>query len=132
MTNDNDTAIWMVWNPGNPESSIIMWNNEMINIVQEFWLNPNNILKNKIRKPIVCRDGFKMSVQASDAHYCCPRVNLEDGNYSEWEVGFPNAEEEDLLPFIEIEGGDPKKNVYPYVPTEKILEVIEKHGGIAV
>lgn len=103
----------------------------MTNIVQEFRLNPNNISKNKIRKPIVCRDGFKMSVQASDACYCEPRANLADGNYSEWEVGFPNEEEEDLLPFIEVEGGDPKKNVYPYVPTEIILEVIEKHGGIA-
>lgn len=107
-----------------------MWDNNMTNIVQEFWLNPNNILKNKIRKPIVCRDGFKMSVQASDAHYCSPRENLADGNYSEWEVGFPSDEEE-LLPFIEEEGGDPTKNVCPYVPTKIILLVIEKHGGIA-
>ena len=103
----------------------------MTNIVQEFRLNPNNISKNKIRKPIVCRDGFKMSVQASDACYYEPRANLADGNYSEWEVATKIADEAILLPFIEGEGGEETTNVYPYVPTEIILEVIEKHGGIA-
>lgn len=132
ITNENDTAIWMVWNPSNSESSIIMWNNEMTNIVQEYWLNPNNILIKKIRKGIVCNDGFEVSVQASERHYCFPRANLADGNYSEWEVGFPSKEEKELLPFIEIKGNDPTKSVYPCVPTEIILKVIEKHGGIAV
>ena len=103
----------------------------MTNILQEFWCDPKNIFKNKIRKPIVCRDGFTMSVQASDTHYCCPRANLEDGNYSAWEVGFPNKKDKKLLPFIEVEGGDPKKNVYPFVPTEIILDVIKKHHGLA-
>ena len=39
---------------------------------------------------VVCADGFSMSVQASETHYCSPR---EDGaeKYTAVEVGYPTS-----------------------------------------
>lgn len=44
----------------------------------------------EIRPRIVCKDGFSLSVQASDGMYCHPRIN-RSSNYSEVEVGYPSA-----------------------------------------
>ena len=81
-----------------------------------------------MRKKIVCADGFDLSVQASEFHYCSPRDN--DGPYTAVEVGFPSAEEELLLPHMESAGGDPTENVYPWTPVGVVYAVIEKHGGM--
>ena len=81
--------------------------------------------------PVVrCADGFTMSVQASYAHYCSPRTYVNDGDYYEWEIGFPSAKEDLIMKWVE-DGNDPTGTVYGYVPTEIINQVIEKHGGIA-
>ena len=47
-------------------------------------------------KEVVCADGFSMSVQASETHYCSPR---EDGaeKYTAVEVGYPNPPEPLLM-----------------------------------
>lgn len=81
---------------------------------------------------IVCADGFTMSVQASDFHYCDPRDNC--GPYTTAEVGFPSAKDPELEKFAEdpdalIEGGA-VQTVYGYVPAEVIMEVIERRGGM--
>ncbi len=91
------------------------------------------------REKAECVDGFHMSVQASRGHYSCPRNNT--GPYSEVEVGFPSERESLLDPFVEPAGWadddctitkEPEwtETVYPYVPTEVVEEVIEKHGGM--
>lgn len=80
------------------------------------------------RPHIFCKDGFKMSVQAGAGLYCMPRKNLENGEYETCEVGFPNQEEELLLPYAE-EPKKPKDTVYGYVPIEVVEKVIKKHGG---
>lgn len=80
---------------------------------------------------IRCADGFEMSVQASRFHYCTPRETLKSGNYDAWEIGFPSAKEEALLPYIDDGDKDPTDTVYGYVPTELVDAVLEKHGGIA-
>ena len=49
----------------------------------ESWECPN------IRPRIVCADGFSLSVQASNGHYCTPRSNY--GPYSRVEVGYPSS-----------------------------------------
>ena len=41
------------------------------------------------REVVVCKDNFKMSVQASENHYCNPKVNGSAMSYSHVEVGFP-------------------------------------------
>ena len=76
---------------------------------------------------IVCADGFTMSVQASIYHYCEPRD--DDGPYTHFEIGFPSAREECLMPFCE-DADKPTDTVYGYVPYEVVMDVIEKHGGV--
>lgn len=80
--------------------------------------------------PVVCADGFEMSVQASEVHYCSPRELLPFGDYVSWEVGFPSALEPDLMPYCE-DPEHPLDTVYGYVPTATVNAVIAKHGGLA-
>ena len=76
---------------------------------------------------VVCKDGFKMSVQAGQSLYSSPRDIAN--NYKEAEVGFPSTEESLLASYA-----DDEENlcgtVYGYVPCSVIDAVIEKHGGI--
>jgi hypothetical protein len=44
----------------------------------------------ELRPQIICKDETRLSVQASDGHYCSPRIN-GDGPYSEVEVGYPSV-----------------------------------------
>ena len=77
--------------------------------------------------PITCADGFKLSVQASEFHYCTPRCG--NGPYSGVEVGYPSAREELLMPFAE-DAENPTDTVYGWVPIEIVEQVILKHGDI--
>ena len=78
---------------------------------------------------VVCSDGFRMSVQASEDHYCTPR---ESGcvAYTHVEVGLPSEADPLLVPYIECPGEDPTESVYPYVPSGVVEAVIARHGGI--
>lgn len=83
----------------------------------------------KTRPRIVCKDGFSMSVQAGEAIYCTPRINIKSGNYEDVEIGFPSEKEDLICGYAE----DPRfytETVYPYVPVEVVEKVIEKHGGM--
>jgi hypothetical protein len=77
---------------------------------------------------VECADGFIMSVQVSESHYCSPREN-DAVDYSSVEVGFPSEREELLMSFAEEEN-DPTGTVYGYVPVSIVDEVIAKHGGL--
>ena len=90
------------------------------------------------RAAVVCKDGFTMSVQASNYHYCTPRINDAEG-YLEVEIGYPRQREPLLDKYVEgfglwVEGENDDSNfieaVYPYVPAEVVIEVIMKHGGM--
>ena len=76
---------------------------------------------------VICKDGFKMSVQAGQSLYSEPR-DVAD-HYEEAEVGFPSEEEHLLTTYAEDEE-NLCDTVYGYVPCSLIDEVIEKHGGI--
>ena len=76
---------------------------------------------------VVCKDGFKMSVQAGQSLYSEPRDVVN--SYEEVEVGFPSTEESLLTSYAEDEE-NLCGTVYGYVPCSIIDEVIEKHGGI--
>lgn len=81
-----------------------------------------------IRPPVKCKDGFSISIQASQYHYCSPRVD-GDVIYDEVELGFPSAEDELIAEFAE-DPDDLTKTVYGGVPVEIVNQLIEKHGGI--
>ena len=76
---------------------------------------------------VVCKDGFKMSVQAGQSLYSEPR-DVAD-HYEEVEMGYPSEEEHLFAKYAEDEK-DLCNTVYGYVPVELVNKVIEKHGGI--
>ena len=76
---------------------------------------------------VICKDGFKMSVQAGQSLYSEPR-DVAD-KYEEAEIGFPSTEESLLTTYAE-DNNNLCDTVYGYVPCSIIDEVIEKHGGI--
>ena len=85
----------------------------------------------------VCADGFGVSIQASNCHYCEPRISQYPGNdftpYETVELGYPSEADEDLLPYQECpDREDPTESVYGYVPVSVVDKVIEKHGGIDI
>jgi hypothetical protein len=81
-----------------------------------------------INEAVVCRDGFRMSVQANDGAYCSPRINHAE-KYTQVEVGYPSHAEEVIIPWAE-RPDEPTETVYAYVPVEVVNTVIAKHGGI--
>jgi hypothetical protein len=82
--------------------------------------------------PLVCRDGFEMSVQASAIHYSSPRVN--EGPWTEFECGFPNKPVPELRQWREaLQDDAPDEDcVFAYVPWVAVMLTIEKHGGCVV
>lgn len=85
-------------------------------------LGYNHILQER-RPRVICADGFEVSIQAGRLLYCTPRMNLETGEYSKVELGFPS--ERDVL--IERYRED---DIYPYTPIEVVEKLVQKHGGI--
>lgn len=82
----------------------------------------------ELNKRIVCKDGFSISVQASESSYCNPRG--DEGPYTHVECGFPSSEPKgELLEFAE-DPDEPTQTVYPYVPVSIVMAELELHGGI--
>lgn len=101
-----------------------VWKDEIIN-------GERHILIDK-RPRVVCKDGFTISIQASDYHYCTPRETFRprDGKtYSSVELGFPSMED-DLITYYAEDDDDYTKTVYGWVPISIVEQLIEKHGGI--
>ena len=82
-----------------------------------------------VAKPIICEDGYCISVQGSSFHYCNPRIDNAD-LYSKLELGFPNKEDELINDYAE--DSDYCHTVYGYVPVEIVDKLMKKHGGIHV
>ena len=83
-----------------------------------------------VSSPIVCNDGFVMSVQASDFHYCTPRLS-NAYPYTHFEVGYPTPSEELFAGYQPVVCDDDEHpRIFGNVPLEVVLKVIEKHGGI--
>ena len=80
------------------------------------------------RPELTCIDGYKLSVQASESHYSIPRQDGLD-EYQMFEVA---GITEDLIWELQefIEDPDSKYIVYAFVPSDKIKEVIDNHGGL--
>ena len=76
-----------------------------------------------------CADGFWMSVQATEGHYCEPRITSREAPcpYTKWEV-LARDRDPMLEPFFGWEDDD-GACFYKFVPTEVIEAIVEKHGG---
>lgn len=84
----------------------------------------------EVRPWVVCKDGFKVSIQASKNHYCEPRTNFPpDDEYISVELGFPNMVDSLILPYAE-DPEEPTGTVYGQVPVEIVDKMLKKHGGI--
>lgn len=79
-------------------------------------------------KRLVCADGFSVSVQASEFHYCNPRRN--EGPHSSFELGYPSAHPgDDVMAYVE-DAETPLDTVYAYVPYGVVMAMLNSHGGI--
>lgn len=76
---------------------------------------------------ISCKDGFKVSVQASNTHYCEPRD--DNGPWSKVECGFPTEAVPCWLEYA-ADKDRPTDTVYGYVPILLVVEALDSHGGI--
>ena len=74
------------------------------------------------------KDGFSISIQASEFHYCNPRLSV--GPWKEMELGFPS--ELDLILDEYAEEPGTSDTVFGYVPIAIVNELISKHGGIII
>jgi hypothetical protein len=77
---------------------------------------------------IHCADGFRMSVQASELHYCEPKSDI--GPWTEFEVGYPTPPEPLLFPYGSLREDGSYDSVFGNVPAELIDRIMVKHGGI--
>ena len=102
--------------------------NEYLELTKEYYGDLIGYAMLKRRPRIVCADGFDVSIQASECHYCRPR--RDDGPYTAVEIGYPSDEVSEWMEYAESPDA-PLETVYGWVPVEIIDEVLCKHGGIA-
>lgn len=84
------------------------------------------------RPHIFCVDGYRISVQASEMHFCNPRENFSMCEYNSVEVGCPSSKE-GTVGFIEEsewENGSVVESVAGNIPAETVQELLDFHGGI--
>ena len=87
----------------------------------------------KTRDYVVCADGFTMSVQASENHYCSPRADGAEVIYGRVEIVFPSEHEPEFDEYVEqLEDATINwtGSVYGWVPADIVALVIAKHGGM--
>ena len=87
----------------------------------------------KTRDYVVCADGFTMSVQASENHYCSPRADGAEVIYGRVEIGYPSEHEPEFDEYVEqLEDATINwtGSVYGWVPADIVALVIAKHGGM--
>jgi hypothetical protein len=77
--------------------------------------------------PLLCIDGFSVSIQANSSAYCYPR---EDNCklYENVELGYPSKFDDLIYEWAEDDSA-PCRTVYGYVPVDVVNRLIEKHGG---
>jgi len=79
-----------------------------------------------------CADGWSVSIQGNtDGHYCQPRNTEYSGVPWEVELGYPSAEEPELIEYAE-DKDRPTDTVYAYVPIYVLEDIVERHGGIII
>lgn len=92
------------------------------------YLRDKEYITLQVRPAVICKDGFQISIQASDSHHCTPRTSTEK-EYTEVELGYP-SEPDDIIKDYAEERDHLTKTVYGWVPVTVVDKLLEKHGGI--
>jgi len=93
-------------------------------------------------KEVICKDGFRISVQASRYHYCLDALGYRPDfldhapatlPFTAVECGFPTERPEPWSTWEEYadDAGEPTGTVYWFVPVSLVADLIERHGGEA-
>lgn len=100
-----------------------------MNVTVKEYLKLSFDLRNphQVRLPVICKDGFTVSIQGgTEFHYCSPRMHCCE--FESVELGFPSQYDELIEEYAEDDNYT--GTVYGYVPIEVVEKLIEKHGGI--
>lgn len=95
------------------------------------WMNEGrDENRRRFTKRILLNDGNSLSIQASDGHYCSPRIDLDDySEYNQFEIGFPSCHIDEISD-RQDGSGDHTESVFGYVSKEVIEALIEARGGV--
>ena len=77
------------------------------------------------RGHVTCESGLKLSIQASDGHYCSPKSNT--GPYSSVEIMLMQAPPRSWDEFADSSDSA----VFGWVPVHLVNDLIEANGGIS-
>ena len=84
-----------------------------------------------VRPHAVCADGFTLSIQASEFHYCFPRETLEDCDYNAVEVMlFGTIDSFTYNRFLKHSCGKEDGNLFSFVDIHFLELFVKEHGGI--
>ena len=102
-----------------------------------------------VRKPMRLADGKRLSVQASEHHYCAPRpdgtTSVAPGDYTSVEVAYAEGEAHDMVnptadPLLSeaarvqwaarSDGAAGSVHVFAFVPVALVNALVEAHGGL--
>lgn len=79
------------------------------------------------RLPVVCKDGFTLSIQASKYSYSSPKSDNAEV-YTHVEVGYFEENEEDIIKYLgRVSNSECIVSNAPVVAVQKLLD---SHGGI--
>ena len=81
----------------------------------------------KQHRTVVCKDGFRVSRQASEGNYCCPRS--ADPPWIAVERGSPSQPDWLIMEYAE-DKSTPTATVYGHVPVDTVYLLLTKHGGV--
>ena len=76
----------------------------------------------RARLPVVCEDGFIVSIQAGLGLYSIPNSAVPDAEFTHFELGFPSV----LDPLLEVYGDGDDGDIFARVPREVIERFIAK------
>ena len=96
-----------------------------------------------VRPRVVCKDGFKISIQAGRGYSCTPEN--DDGPYTHVELGYPEYPSKLILRMIKMVGipiSEPtiktyavnknrlEETIYKQVPVAAVDRLLAEHGGL--
>jgi hypothetical protein len=79
-------------------------------------------------KSVVCKDGFTVSIQAGEAHYCWPRID-DAPRWESVELGYPSSSDYLITEYAE-DADNLTESVYGWVPVDVVYLLLTKHGGV--